>query len=59
MAMINFLDISNKALDLRKRMGEDSFSPIDIFSMVQNIEDITLILFPLGDNISGYCRKYQ
>ena len=58
MAMINFLDISNKALDLRKRMGEDSFSPIDIFSMVQNIEDITLILFPLGDNISGYCRKY-
>ena len=59
MAKINNIDISNKALDLRNRLGEDSFSPIDIFSLVQNLEDVTLIQYPLGKNISGYCKKYK
>ncbi len=59
MARINNIDISNKALDLRNRLGEDSFSPIDIFSLVQNLEEVTLIKYPLGKNISGYCKKYK
>ena len=57
MATINILDISNKALELRKRLGEDSFSPIDILSLVQQISNITLIMYPMGSNISGYCHK--
>ncbi len=59
MAKIDVFDITNKALDFRRKMGEDSFSPIDIFSIVQRIEDITLIMHPLGNNISGYCKKYE
>lgn len=58
MTNIDIIDISNKALELRRDLGEDSFSPIDIFSLVQQIENITLIMYPLGNNISGYCRKY-
>ncbi|MBE6003865.1 MAG: ImmA/IrrE family metallo-endopeptidase [Lachnospiraceae bacterium] len=59
MAKIDKLDISTKALSLRQTMGEDSFSPIDIFALVQRQKDITLIMYPLGENISGYCRKYE
>ncbi len=55
----NYIDLSNKAISLRREMGEDSFSPIDIFAMVQRMENVTLILHPLGTNISGYCRKYE
>ncbi len=57
MAKIDKFDLANKALELRRKMGEDSFSPIDIFSLIQRLEDITLIMYPLGNNISGYCRK--
>lgn len=57
MARINYIDISNKAMDLRRKMGEDGFSPIDIFSLVRRAGNITLIMYPMGQNISGYCKK--
>lgn len=59
MVRINSIDISNKALELRRQMGEDSFSPVDVFAMVQRMDDITLIMYPLSEHISGYCRKYD
>ncbi|MBQ1871841.1 MAG: ImmA/IrrE family metallo-endopeptidase [Lachnospiraceae bacterium] len=59
MARINTIEICNKALELRRKMGEDGFSPVDIFAMVQRMSDITLIMYPLGEHISGYCRKYE
>lgn len=55
--MVNKLDLSNKASSLRKRLGEDGESPIDIFKLVQNIENLTLIFYPFGKNISGVCYK--
>lgn len=58
MAKLDIMWASNKALDLRKQLGEDSFSPIDVFALVQQMENVTLIFYPLGKNISGYCRKY-
>lgn len=57
MSKIDKFDIANKALELRRKLGEDSFSPIDIFSLAQQIPNITLIMYPLGEHISGYCRK--
>ena len=59
MAKIDKFDLANKALELRRELGEDSFSPIDIFSLIQRLDNITLIMYPLGNNISGYCRKYE
>ena len=41
--MIDKMDLSNKASNLRKRLGEDGESPVDIFKLVQKIENFTLV----------------
>lgn len=55
--MLDKMALSNKARDLRERLGEDADSPLDIFAIVQNIEDLTLVFYPLSKNISGACYK--
>jgi Zn-dependent peptidase ImmA (M78 family) len=55
--MIDKYDLSNKALTLRKKFGEDGSSPVDIFSLVYTIKNLTLVFYPMGDNISGICIK--
>lgn len=55
--MINKMELSSKASLIRKRLGEDDSSPVDIFSLVQSIESLTLVFYPLGKNISGACFK--
>lgn len=54
---MNKMDLSNKAIRLRKKLGEDDSSPIDIFALVQGIKNLTLIFYPLSKNISGVCYK--
>ena len=51
------IDLSNKAYRVRKFLGADGQSPLDIFKLVQGIEDLTLVFYPLGKNISGVCYK--
>lgn len=41
----------------RKELGEDCFSPIDIFSLAHNINGLSIVFYPLGDNLSGMCIK--
>lgn len=55
--LVNNIEISNKAALLRKELGEDGSSPVDIFTLVHTIDNITLILYPLGTKISGVCYK--
>jgi|LSQX01.2.fsa_nt_gb Zn-dependent peptidase ImmA (M78 family) len=55
--MIDKIDINNKAISIRKKLGEDPSSPIDIFLLAQTIPDMTLVFYPLGENISGACLK--
>lgn len=55
--MIDKIDLNNKASNLRKKLGEDIESPVDIFNLVQKIENLTLVFYPLGSNISGVCYK--
>ncbi|MBS4456878.1 ImmA/IrrE family metallo-endopeptidase [Aerococcaceae bacterium zg-BR33] len=55
--MIDKMDLSNKASNLRKKLGVDGESPVDIFKIVQSIENLTLVFYPLGTNISGVCYK--
>lgn len=57
--MIDKMDLSDKASTVRKMLGEDSSSPIDIFSLIQAIENLTLVFYPLGSNISGACFRNQ
>ena len=53
--MINKMELSSKAALLRKKFGEDESSPIDIFQVVQAIDKLTLVFYPLNNNISGIC----
>ena len=55
--MVDKMDLSNKASNLRKKLGEDALSPIDIFKSVQAIDKLTLVFYSLGKNISGVCYK--
>lgn len=55
--MIDKLDLCTKALSLRKELGEDITSPIDIFSLVHTIPHLTLVFYPMGDHLSGICIK--
>lgn len=50
-------EIDSMAVNLRKELGEDSMSPIDIFSLAMTIPELTTVLCPLGKNISGICIK--
>lgn len=51
------IDLSNKAYRVRKLLGADGQSPLDIFKLVQGIDGLTLVFYPLGQNISGVCYK--
>ncbi|SDB27418.1 ImmA/IrrE family metallo-endopeptidase [Eubacterium oxidoreducens] len=57
MAKIDKFELAHKALTLRHLLGEDAYSPIDIFAMVQQMDNITLIMHPMSEHMSGYCRK--
>lgn len=50
-------EIDSMAVNLRKELGEDGMSPIDIFSIAKTMENLTIVLYPLGKNISGMCIK--
>lgn len=55
--MRNINEIDSMAVNLRKELGEDSMSPIDILSIAKTMSDLTIVLYPLGNNISGMCIK--
>lgn len=57
--MINKMELSSKASSIRKRLGEDEASPVDIFTLAQGIEALTLVFYPLGKNISGACFRSE
>lgn len=57
MGLIDKFDLNNKALSLRKELGEDATSPIDIFSLTYTIPNLTLVFYPMGQHLSGMCIK--
>jgi Zn-dependent peptidase ImmA (M78 family) len=55
--MIDSLTINGNAVELRKKMGVDAYSPLDIFALVSNEKDLTIIFYPMTQNISGMCIR--
>ncbi len=53
--MIDKLDLNTKAQELREMLGEDANSPVDVFSLASQIDELTIVYYPLGENISGMC----
>lgn len=55
--MRSISELDSMAILLRKKLGEDSTSPIDIFSIASTRDDLTTVFYPMGKNISGMCIK--
>lgn len=52
------LELNSNAIYLRRKLfNEDVFSPIDIFALINDLQDFTLIFYPMSDRISGMCVK--
>jgi len=51
------IELNSNAAILRKKLGEDSLSPIDVFSIINNIDNFTLVFYPMSDRISGMCVR--
>lgn len=47
------IEINAEAISLRKHFGEDAYSPIDIFSILNNNDDLTVVFYPMSERISG------
>lgn len=52
-------ELNSLALMTRRMWGEDSYSPIDIFAIVNGWKEmkITIVKYPLSSRISGMCTK--
>ena len=46
-------DLNFLANSFRKEMGEDAFSPVDIFAMALRLKNTSIVFAKLGKNISG------
>lgn len=51
------IQINQDAISLRRHLGEDDGSPIDVFSLMSSIRDLTVVFHPMSDNISGMTVK--
>lgn len=51
------IEINSEAIALRKQFGEDSSSPIDVFSILNNSEELTVVFYPMSESISGICTR--
>jgi Zn-dependent peptidase ImmA (M78 family) len=50
-------ELAKAASELRRRLGEDDHSYIDVFQLARTIESLTLVFYPMGERISGMCLK--
>ena len=56
--MKQYHETNQLAENLRRQWGIDNYSPIDIFSIIiEKMPNLTFILLPLDEKISGACSK--
>lgn len=51
------IELNAEAISLRKEFGGDANSPIDIFSLIHNNDDLTIVFYPMSDRVSGICIR--
>lgn len=51
------IELNGDAISLRKEFGEDIDSPIDIFSLIHNNKDLTMVFYPMSSRVSGMCIR--
>jgi len=47
------IELNAEAIRLRKYFGEDAYSPIDVFSMLNSTPDLTIVFYAMSKRISG------
>ena len=58
MTLKDRLELNSNAIYLRRNIfNEDVFSPLDIFALINDIENLTLVFYPMSDRLSGMCIK--
>lgn len=57
--MVDHATIMTQAAMLRRQLGEDDASPIDVFALALSMDGLTLVFYPMGNNLSGMCVKGQ
>ena len=50
-------ELAKAAAQLRRQLGVDEYSHIDVFQLAHTIEELTLVFYPMGQRISGICIK--
>jgi Zn-dependent peptidase ImmA (M78 family) len=55
--MKNKYALAKEAGELRRLFGFDVHSRVDVFNLVNRIEPLTLVFYPMGERISGMCLK--
>ncbi len=51
------IELNSEAISLRKDFGVDINSPIDIFSLIHNNHDLTIVFYPMSSRVSGICIR--
>ncbi len=52
------LELNSNAIKIRRDLSnEDAFSPIDIFALISNLNNFTVVFYPMSDRISGMCIR--
>ncbi|MCX6055472.1 MAG: ImmA/IrrE family metallo-endopeptidase [Chloroflexi bacterium] len=47
------IELNSRALKLRKQLGEDQSSPIQIFNLLSGLDHVSIVYYPLGSGVSG------
>ena len=55
--MKNKYELAKEASERRRYLGYDDHSRIDVFNLINKIELLTLVFYPMGERISGMCLK--
>ena len=51
------IELNSEAINLRKDFGEVANSPIDIFSLIHNNDDLTIVFYPMSSRVCGICIR--
>ncbi|AZV56033.1 ImmA/IrrE family metallo-endopeptidase [Clostridium sp. AWRP] len=55
--MLNNIDIINKASETRNNLGIGSYESVNIFKVLKDMENISVIITEIGEKISGFFIK--
>ena len=51
------IELNAEAIRMRRALGADTLSPVDIFALVGHSNNLTLVFFPMGQRFSGMSVK--